>query len=114
MKKENLFNSEKMNVVGMYGYEFKTSFWRDFTIAEICGGETAIRETYNRAMAEWKDDHIYLTELVLVLNWHVWWWYDRGNNTLSMLYEELWNSASEYAMENLVGEGRRYYFATTD
>lgn len=52
-------------------YEFKTTFWDDFSVAEKFGGK-AVEETFDRAFAEWKTDYIYLTELVLVLNWKMW------------------------------------------
>lgn len=53
------------------GYEMKTSFWQDFNIADRFGLD-AIKDTYQRAKDEWKDDKIYATELVLVLNWKSW------------------------------------------
>lgn len=40
-------------------------------------------DTYNSAFNEWKDNHIYLTELVMVLNWKCWYWYDQGNENRS-------------------------------
>lgn len=113
---ENLLNemNEKMHILGMYGHPFKTTFWQDFTIAETCGGDKAIRDTYKRAFNEWHHDYVYFTELVMVLNWLMWYWHDHGDEDLSMLYEALWNSASDWAMENLTGEARRYYYRTID
>lgn len=55
----------------MIGYEMKTSFWRDFNIADRFGLD-AIKDTYKRAFDEWKNDKVYATELVLVLNWKSW------------------------------------------
>lgn len=55
----------------MTGYEMKTTFWTDFNIADRFGLD-AIKDTYNRAFNEWKDDKVYATELVLVLNWKSW------------------------------------------
>lgn len=49
------------------GYELQTTFWDDFTIADLFG-LSAIRNTFNRAFEEWKDNYKYLTELILVLN----------------------------------------------
>ena len=49
------------------GYEVKTTFWEDFSIAERFG-LSAIQDTFNRAFKEWKEDYEFLTELVLVLN----------------------------------------------
>lgn len=36
----------------MNGYEFKTTFWIDFTIADQFGLE-AVKDTYERAFNEW-------------------------------------------------------------
>ena len=52
------------------GYTPKTTFWEDFSIADKFG-LAAVKDTYNRAFDAWKSDHIYLTELVLVLNWKI-------------------------------------------
>lgn len=55
----------------MTGYEMKTTFWMDFNIADRFGLD-AIEDTYKRALNEWKDDKVYATELVMVLNWKSW------------------------------------------
>ena len=46
------------------GYEVKTTFWEDFSIAERFG-LSAIQDTFNRAFKEWKEDYEFLTELVI-------------------------------------------------
>lgn len=46
------------------GYELQTTFWSDFSIADRFG-LSAIRDTFNRAFREWKEDYEYLTELVV-------------------------------------------------
>lgn len=53
--------------MNVFGYETFTTFFEDFTIAEYFG-VNAIKDTYNRAFNEWKNDYKYLTELVMVLN----------------------------------------------
>lgn len=55
----------------LIGHEPITTFWMDFTIAENFG-ETAIRDTYKRAVKEWGEDVEYMAELTLVLNWKIW------------------------------------------
>ena len=94
-------------------YECKTTFWNDFTIAEMFGGVKGIRETYKRALKEWKSDYVYLTELVMVLNWKIWHFYER-NDTYARVYNELWESASYYASTHLKGDELSYYYSTTD
>ena len=94
------------------GYKPQTTFWSDFTIADYFG-LGAISNTYNMAFESWKNDYIYLTELVMVLNWKIWQWYEK-NDEYAKLYDALWRKAEEYAVENLKGEELDYYYRTTD
>lgn len=94
-------------------YECITTFWTDFTIADRFGID-AIRDTFNRAFNEWKSDYKYLTELVIVLNHKIWEHYESHNIDASMLYDELWKYADNYACENLKGEELTYFYNTTD
>lgn len=96
----------------MTGYKPKTTFWLDFTIADNFGAD-AVKDTYNRAFAEWKTNHIYLTELVMVLNWKIWQHYE-SNEPLARIYNELWETADAWAAENLTGEELEYFYRTTD
>ena len=93
-------------------YEFKTTFWQDFTIADKFGSN-AIKDTFKRAFKEWKDNYIYLTELVLVLNWKIFDWY-RKDVVLSKIYEDLYEQADNYALDNLKGEELQYFLNTID
>lgn len=97
----------------IFGYEMKTTFWQDFSIAERFG-ISAIKDTYNRAFNEWKHDYVYLTELVLVLNWKGWAFYDNGKTEISNVYFELWEQTDNYAYENLEGDELNYFLRTTD
>lgn len=97
----------------MTGYELKTTFWDDFFIAEHFG-ERAIRDTYRRAINEWKSDKVYMTELVMILNWKIWMFNDLGNESLARLYDELWRDADETAIKTLKGEDLEYFYRTTD
>lgn len=93
-------------------YDFKTTFWTDFSIADRYG-IPAIRDTYSRAFEEWKDNYIYLTELVMVLNWKIWQWYGKIEE-FAEIYNELWEITDMYAMENLHGEEMNYFIRITD
>lgn len=97
----------------MFGYEFKTTFLMDFSIADRFG-EKAVRDTYKRAFNEWKDNYVYLTELVMVLNWKIWWHYENGNEKLSRVYDELWRKTQEYGFDNLKGEELSYFIRVLD
>lgn len=96
----------------MENYEFKTTFWQDFTIADKFGTD-AIKDTFKRAFKEWKKDYIYLTELVLVLNWKCW-QHHQENVRYSKLYAKLYEDANDYAVQNLKGKEFDYYFEQVD
>ena len=100
------------NPFAQIGYEPKTTFWQDFSIADKFGGD-AVQDTFNRAFEEWKSDHIYLTELVLVLNWKIWQWYEKRED-LAQIYNKLWEQADAYACDNLQGDELQYFYTTTD
>ena len=100
------------NIEAITGYKPQTTFWDDFSIADAFGLE-AIQDTYNRAFGEWKTNHIYLTELVMVLNWKIWQWYEKDDAKCT-LYNKLWSEADEWACDNLQGEELNYFYETTD
>lgn len=97
------------------GYEMTTTFWMDFSIADAFG-TAAIQDTYNRAFNEWKSNHVYLTELVIVLNYKIWQWYEQSNGSceFSRLYNKLWEEADAYALDNLKGEELDFFLSITD
>ena len=69
--------------------EFKTTFKNDFTIADKFGA-SAVKDTFNRAFNEWKNNVVYVTELCVVLNWKIWEHYEKNNEELTRLYNDLW------------------------
>lgn len=128
MKKENLERlhtmlDRKWNVEEL-GYTSKTTFWMDFNIAEHFGCP-AILDTFRRAFDEWKTNVVYVTELTMVLNHKIWYWYDRMMqendpelkaylNSVVELYDGVWREADDWCCENLNGKDAEYYFHTTD
>ena len=111
----NVFDKFQISLqpfLDMTGYEPKTTFWQDFCIAEPFG-EKAIKDTYNRAFNEWKNDKVYITELVMMLNWKSW-QYAETKPVLSMLYQSLWEQADAWCMDNLKGDDLDYFLHTTD
>lgn len=100
-----------------FGYEPITTFWQDFTIAEIYGDEN-IEETTQTAFSNYCSDVKYLTELIMVLNHKCWYWYEHGKESLSKLYETLFyeydNRAIKYLEEQGNEEDIRYFFSTLD
>lgn len=94
------------------GYTQVTTFFEDFSIADNFG-VSAIKDTFKNAMASWKTNHIYLTELVMVLNWKSWQWAEK-NDKLCQLYVDLYHKADDYAISHLKGDELAYFFRTTD
>lgn len=97
----------------MENYKFITTFWQDFTIADAFG-IPAIRDTYKRAFSEWKSNTKFVTELVLVLNWKLWQHYEKGNQSIAEVYNELWQQTHQWCLDNLKDEALTYYLQTTD
>lgn len=94
-------------------YELQTTFWDDFCIAELFGYE-AIKDTYDNAFNSWKDNVVFVTELVMVLNWKCWQHFDKGNDKLSGLYQELFEALDAWCLDNLKGSDLEYFITTTD
>lgn len=94
------------------GYRTESTFDMDFTIADVFG-ESAIRDTFNRAFTEWKDNYKYLTELVIILNLKIWEWYKK-DNAIAIVYDELWRKADAYAYENLNGDEFAWFYKITN
>ena len=90
-----------------------TTFHLDFRIAEAFGIE-AVKDTYNRAFAEWKNNYLYLTEFVIVLNHRCWMHYEKNNIELSSLYADLYYKTHDWACEHLKGKELEHYFSVTD
>lgn len=96
----------------MIGYTPITTFWEDFSIADLFGVK-GIQDTYDTAFENWKDDYKYLTELVMVLNHKIWQWYEVDEKRAE-LYDKLWRQTVNYAQKNLKDEELRYYYEVTD
>lgn len=94
------------------GYVLTTTFWEDFSIADRFGAD-AIKDTFKRAFKEWKGNHIYLTELVIVLNHKIWQHYEK-NDAYAELYNDLWEKADNYACTHLKGEELSHFYRITD
>lgn len=100
------------NIEAMTGYTPQTTFWMDFSIADRFGANS-VKDTFERAFNEWKNNHIYLTELVMVLN-HKIWQHNENNAVLAELYNSLWEQADGYATTYLEGEELSYFYRITD
>lgn len=100
------------NIEAITGYKPITTFWMDFSIADNFG-KSAVKDTFNRAFEEWKDNYKYLTELVMVLNHKIWEHYET-NEPLARVYNELWEKAQNYGYEHLKDDELTYFWKTLD
>ncbi len=94
------------------GYKPLTTFYTDFSIADKFGID-AIKDTFNRAFNEWKNDYKYITELTMALNWKI---FEHNENrpSIAEVYNSLWERMDHWCQENLKGEELDYYYTTTD
>lgn len=103
----------------MTGYKPITTFWQDFSIVDRFG-INGIKSTFIRAFREWKSNYKYLTELSMVLNHKIGYFYDHEKpmdarcNRIAALYSELWEQVNDYAYDNLEGDELQYYYRITD
>lgn len=101
------------NIEAMTGYHPQTTFYEDFSIADMFG-IAAVKDTYKRGLKSAKFmGYKSLTEFVMVLNWKIWEHYER-NEALARVYNDLWEKAAEVAQTTLNGEELSYYYRTTD
>ena len=100
------------NIHEMTGYEPKTTFYTDLSIADHFG-EDAIQDTYNRVMRDWADDVVYLTEFCMALNWKIFEHYEK-NDAYAKLYDKLWRQCDEWCMAHFKDDDLSYFLRTTD
>lgn len=93
--------------------ERETTFRNDFTIADHFGTD-AIKDTYKRAFKEWRNDLMYVTELVVVLNWKIRQHHEGHHNKMAQLYQDLRESTHERCLKNLKDKDLQYYLDKTD
>lgn len=94
------------------GYETKTTFWEDFSIADRFG-LPAVKDTFQRAFKDWKTNVEYVTELALVLNHKIWQHY-KLRPQLADLYDQLWRQCDAWCADNLKGDDLSYYYRILD
>ena len=94
--------------------QFKTTFWADFTVADVFG-EKAVKETFNHVFKEWRGDYRHLTSLVMTLNHKIFWhYYENKDYKMAKLYDTLWRKADEYAIKHLKDDELKFFLKTTD
>ena len=110
----NLTTGYTNPIFEMIGYEPKTTFWTDFSIADVFGVK-GVKDTYNRAKDEWQDNIEYMTEFAMVLN-HKSWQHNEKNQVLCGLYSDLWIEIDNFIYEHFKDneEALSYYQTVTD
>lgn len=97
-----------------HGYERKTTFYSDLTIADIFGVD-AVQDTYDRVVKEWMDDIEYITEFCMCVN-HKSWEHAEDDVELSKLYSNLYYDLKSKVYEHYEGnkEATTYFFNKID
>lgn len=111
-----MFDIPRWPLIDMTGYQPKTTFWQDFSIADNLGLK-AVQDTFDRAFEEWKDNKVYGTELAMVLNWKQFQFAKDGwlaEGEMCKLYITLWKKMDAYVMENWKGDKLNFYIKETD
>lgn len=103
------------------GYQRKSTFYMDFTIAELCGNPVHdVLDTYRRAFYGWKHDIEYIAELYMVLATKVNVWFEKNEplyEAYHKCYEALWSYVyghDEDGNPNYSEEDRTTFFNITD
>ena len=97
-------------------YEYQTTFMYDF--AAVDGeGEIAIKDLAEKLFQQYKDNIVYLTELIMVINHRSWQWF-QVDDELCDIYTELYYEYDEKAINYLEKKGNQeeltYFFRTLD
>ena len=110
----NLTTGYTNPIFEMNGYEPKTTFWNDFSIADMFGVR-GVKDTYNRAKESWQDNIEFMTEFAMVLN-HKSWQHNGKNQSLCSLYSDLWYEIEDFIYEHFKDneEALSYYLRVTD
>ena len=92
-----------------------TNFTQDFRIAESYG-VAAIADTYRRAFAGWKHHYKYLTELAMVLNHRLHYWFHTAgeNDERTKLYNRFWQQTYDWGCAHLKGDELSFFCAVLD
>lgn len=97
-----------------FGYERKTTFYSDLTIADIFGVD-AVKDTYDRVVKEWMDNIEYITEFCMCVNHKAWEHYE-NDKELSKLYSDLYYDLKYKIYEHYEDnqEATEYFFNKID
>ena len=91
------------------------TFFTDFDIAANYG-EAAVKDTYERVIAEWGDNYEAMTEVSICLNLLCWDYYENGLNELSRLFSDYYYKSKDFFYDTFEDNEKActYYFEMTD
>lgn len=100
-------------MLDMSGYERKTTFYSDLTIADAFGVK-AIKDTYKRVCKEWMSNIEYITEFAICINHKS--WEHQENEEYCKLYSDLWYEIEDKICEHYKDneEAISYFYRVTD
>lgn len=93
-----MFGVKDWNIQELTGYVPITTYYTDFGVAEIYGGEKEVRALYRRAFKFHHEDIKWMTELCMVLNWKIHEHYGH-NDSLAKVYNDLWEELDSWILE---------------
>lgn len=97
-----------MSAIMLGNYKCRTTFWIHFRLADYYGMESIVR-TYTRTKEEFKDNVVYMTDLVMVLKWKQKEHHEAGYEGFAELYNKLWTEANEFCLNHFSGEDLKYF-----
>ena len=103
----------EQTMLELNGYETKTTFYSDFTIADAFG-VSAVIDTFDRSFESFGSNVVYMTEMSIVLNHKLWHHYHTGNEALLNVYDMLWKKLDEYCVNTFKGDDLSYFLRITD
>jgi len=99
---------------GFTDYRSITNYFDLYSIADNKNA-ASVRALFKTNFEEAKQDYVLLTELVMVLNHKLWYWYEKNpESPMVSTYDKLYNKANEYALTHLNDEEIRYFSSITD
>lgn len=97
-----------------FGLAQEYTFYQDFQIADMVGGQAGVRDTFRRVQ-HWQDNAQAWAEVTCALNWRLWDLAETDVET-AKLYEQLWMQAQKtgWARCNKDKDYASVYLSVTD
>lgn len=105
--------AEVQNLSAMTNYTFRTNAYTDFRL--LGDDKKAIEERFAELLDGWRKDIYLITELVMTLNWLMWFYADVDED-LARAYEKHWRKADAEVFKVFGKDEEKlgYFLRTTD